>query len=381
MSMVNPALASPNKNASTVVPQLTRTPTFVASTVPANRDVNPYGVAFVPVGFPAIPFGGLAVGDVLVSNFNNSDNLQGTGTTIVRIPNVAPTSSVPFFKDSATPGLSTALGVLRGGFVVVGNVPSINPDPTKLGECDVLQRDVGPGALTVINRSGTVVQTLTSLSLEAAGFSAGLLEGPWDLTIADDEGDEATIFVSNVLSGAVTRLDVDVLGPDTASDPIVVAAATQIASGYGHDCNAAAFVVAPTGLALDENTDILYVASTGDNNIFAVQHASDLSVDNGTGSGLIPSNIANRYLHGPLGLVLAPNGDLVSTQGDAINPVKNLSSEIVELTQGGDFVAQLSIAPRVPGAAFGIAISRSLNAFTFAAVNDANNTLGIWTVP
>ena len=52
----------------------------IASTVPANGDVNPYGVAVVPAST-----GSLVKGDVLVSNFNNSANLQGTGTTIVQI--------------------------------------------------------------------------------------------------------------------------------------------------------------------------------------------------------------------------------------------------------------------------------------------------------
>src|SRR5271169_133797 len=52
----------------------------IASTVPHNGDVNPYGVAVVPRSI-----GSLVKGDVLVSNFNNSANLQGTGTTIVQV--------------------------------------------------------------------------------------------------------------------------------------------------------------------------------------------------------------------------------------------------------------------------------------------------------
>ena len=51
--------------------------TRVASTVPANGDVNPYGVALV-----LRSRGSLVKGHILVSNFNNSANLQGTGTTI-----------------------------------------------------------------------------------------------------------------------------------------------------------------------------------------------------------------------------------------------------------------------------------------------------------
>src|SRR5205807_10613321 len=46
----------------------------IASTVPANGDINPYGVAVVPT-----TTGSLMQGNILISNFNNSANLQGTG--------------------------------------------------------------------------------------------------------------------------------------------------------------------------------------------------------------------------------------------------------------------------------------------------------------
>jgi hypothetical protein len=67
---------------------------IISSTIPGNGDLNPYGVALVPPGFPTD--GPLAPGDILVSNFNNSNNLQGTGTTIIKFtPNdvVAPAVS------------------------------------------------------------------------------------------------------------------------------------------------------------------------------------------------------------------------------------------------------------------------------------------------
>ena len=56
------------------------TVTPIASTIPQNGDVNPYGVAVVPKSN-----GNLHQGNVLVSNFNDSDNIQGTGTTIVQV--------------------------------------------------------------------------------------------------------------------------------------------------------------------------------------------------------------------------------------------------------------------------------------------------------
>jgi hypothetical protein len=70
-------------------------------------------------------------GHVLVSNFNNSSNAQGTGTTIV---DVAPNGSVSLFAQinaSTLPGpcpggvgLTTALVVLRSGWVIVGSLPT-----------------------------------------------------------------------------------------------------------------------------------------------------------------------------------------------------------------------------------------------------------------
>src|ERR1700687_2196762 len=62
---------------------------LIASTVPANGDVNPYGIVVVPHSV-----GALKRGHILISNFNNADNLQGTGTTIVQ---VSPEGKVTLF--------------------------------------------------------------------------------------------------------------------------------------------------------------------------------------------------------------------------------------------------------------------------------------------
>jgi hypothetical protein len=69
------------------------------SIIPSNGDGNPYGVAFVPSGFPAGP--NIAPGDVLVSNFNSSSSTQGTGTTIV---SMSPTGTQSLFATSTQKG-------------------------------------------------------------------------------------------------------------------------------------------------------------------------------------------------------------------------------------------------------------------------------------
>jgi hypothetical protein len=329
-----------------IIPNLPATPTFSPSTMPPNGDLNPYGVAFVPHNFTA--GGALHPGDIIVSNFNNSTNTQGTGTTIVRITPDAQTSV--FFQGQPGLGLTTALGILRRGFVLVGSLPTTD------GTCNT----IGQTSLLIIDRNGNLVTTLTD---------ANLLNGPWDLTI-HDQGELAQVFVSNVLSGAVTRISLRI---PRNGNPIVEKI-TQIASGYGHACNAAAVVVGPTGLAYDAAKDILYVASTSDNEIFAVAHARKTQSDEGTGALIYQDNV---HLHGPLALVLDPNGDLITANGDAVNTDSSQPSELVEFTVGGQFVGQFSVDPSL-GAAFGLAVEASGNKERFAAVDDATNVLDIW---
>ena len=340
-----------------VLPRLTPTPPTPGasdSTVPANGDVNPYGVAFVPPGFPST--GLLRAGDVIVANFNNANNAQGTGTTIVRVnANAAPS----LFFTSAQVGLSTALGVLRQGFVLVGNLPSTDGSGMCTPGPEGQEQNVGQGSLQIINAQGTLVQTLSD---------ATFLDGPWDLAV-DDDGDHAEVFVSNALSGTVTRLDLHV---DAAA--VTVEKMTQIASGYAHRCDPAAFVVGPTGVAFDEARDTLYVASAGDNAIFAIANAE--TTTNDAGQGTVVVNDAT-HLHGPLGLAQAPNGDLISAQGDAVNPDPNQPSEIVEFTRNGKFVTQFSI-DSAPGSAFGLALTPSRSGLRFAAVDDGQNVLDEW---
>ncbi|ACB94922.1 conserved hypothetical protein [Beijerinckia indica subsp. indica ATCC 9039] len=330
---------------------------IISSTIPGNGDLNPYGIAFVPAGFPQN--GTIASGDILVSNFNNSSNLQGTGTTIIKLtPDGSVAPSVPAGESgnattifsSKLNGLTTALGVLSGGFIFVGNVP------TQDGTIGTISN----GALQVLDRQGNLLTTLTD---------AVFLDSPWDLTISD-HGTSAQVFVSNVLSGTVSRLDLTV-----GSSNITVMRKTQIAQGYTHVPNAAALVLGPTGLAYDESTDVLYVASTADNAIFSIPHA-------GTASGVIDKGtlvFSDTHLRGPLALAFAPNGNLLTSNGDAVNPDPTHPSEIVEFTKGGEFVRQYNVDAG-QGAAFGIttALPGGGPGFNFAAVNDATNAFAVY---
>jgi hypothetical protein len=287
-------------------------------------------------------------GDILVSNFNNSANLQGTGTTIVRIP--ANGSPKLFFQGKTGIGLSTALGTLQYGFVVVGNSPST----------DGTSATAGPGSLLVINNHGKLIQTFTS----------AWIQGPWDMALVD-RGDRALAFISNALTSTVSRLDFSV-----SSTGLKLLSATTIASGYVHRGDPATFFVAPTGLVFDPRRDVLYVASTGDNAVYAVWNAANRKTDAGAGSIIYQDD---AHLHGALGLAQAPNGHLLVTNNDGINPDPNQPSEIVEFTKDGNFVKEISVDPG-QGGSFGLAVRTTEDKAIFAAVDDVTNTLTIWTL-
>jgi hypothetical protein len=118
------------------------------------------------------------------------------------------------------------------------------------------------------------------------------------------------------------------------------------------------------------------VASTGDNKIFAIADARSTNHDGGQGRMVYQDA---THLHGPLGLALAPNGHLITANGDAVNS-DGMQNALVEFTREGKFVAQYQVDSGSPGGAFGLAFGGADDEVRFAAVDDVQNTLKIWTL-
>jgi DNA-binding beta-propeller fold protein YncE len=320
----------------------------MVSTVPSNGDVNPYGVAIVPKTLP--PGSGIQPGDILVSNFNNNQNLQGTGTTIVR---VTASGNVTTFFTSQRVGLTAALGILSNGWVLIGNLPT----------ADGTSATVGAGSLQVLDRNGNALGTLGN---------AASIDGPWGMAVLDEGtggSGIAHVFVSNVLSGTITRFDI-IYTPNNLSSNIV-----QLAAGFNHRTDPAALVLGPSGLAFDAAHNRLLVASSVDNAVYEIDGAA--TVRSEQAATLLFNN--TTALHGPLDIALLPNGNLVIANSDGSNVDPDQPSELTEFTGAGIFVDQMPIDPN-NGGAFGLAIHNfGFGAFQLAAVDDNTNTLHIWT--
>jgi sugar lactone lactonase YvrE len=332
------------------------TETQISPAVPPNGDQNPYGVFIVQQST-----GRLKAGNILVSDFNNATtatggNLQGTGRSIVQITPSGQLSVFATIDPAKLPGpcpggvgLTTALEVLPGGWVVVGSTPST----------DGSLATSGAGCLIVLNHGGHVVETISGHGIN----------GPWDSTLAVSDG-VASLFVANVLNGTVaangavvnegTVLRLTLLL--SAGEPPRLAAVTKVGSRFAEQTSGPSFVLGPTGVGLGAD-GTLYVADTQDSGIHAIGHALRRDHSAGTGDLVTQGN----HLIQPLGLAIAPNGDILTVNGGDGN--------IVETTPAGAQVDSKQITGNGTGALFGLAVLPGTGGVYF--VDDGFNTLNL----
>jgi DNA-binding beta-propeller fold protein YncE len=303
-------------------------------------------------------------GNFLISNFNNSTpppgGSQGEGSTIVQI---SPGGKFSLFaqidagnarKCPGGVGLTTALVVLRKGWVIVGSLPT--PDGTSATATH-------PGCLFVLNKWGKVVHTITGHHIN----------GPWDMT-AVDGGRLAALFFTNVLNGTlagngstVNEGTVVRMLLEASDDKIEVLQSTVVGSGFPERTDPAALVIGPTGLAFDSRHGILYVADSLNNRIAAIPNA----LFRFTSAGIGKTISVNGFLNDPLGLALAPNGNILAANGNDGN--------IVEIEPDGDQVSEKLVdstggPPPGGGTLFGLAVVDNVGLYF---VDDGSNTLNL----
>ncbi|HKT90313.1 MAG TPA: hypothetical protein VJQ59_17840 [Candidatus Sulfotelmatobacter sp.] len=332
----------------------------IASTVPANGDVNPYGLVTVPA-----TVGTLTQGNLLVSNFNNSANLQGTGTTIMQISPAGVVSQFAQINADTLPGncpggvgLTTALVALKTGWVIVGSLPTT----------DGTSATAKAGCLIVLDSSGTVVET----------FSGHGINGPWDMTAWDD-GENVSLFVTNVLNGTVAaggnvvhrgtvlRLNLTI---ENGSMPSWTST-TKIGGGFAEKSDPAALVIGPTGVHLGGSAGTtLYVADSINNRIASIANAIKRTTSAGTGTTVTTGGTLND----PLGLTVKPNGNIITVNGDdgfgLVTSPSGMQMSKILLDSSGN--------PPGSGALFGVTFVDGTGLYY---VDDATNTLNLFSTP
>ena len=334
------------------------------STIPDNGDLNPYAIVVAPVSA-----GKIQKDDVLVTNFNNVSNLQGTGGTIIAYNPSSKKATLFASLPQRQPqcpggiGLGTAMTMLKSGWIIVGSTPSTDGSTGTKGD----------GCLLVLDPNGQLVATWTGPNIN----------DPWGNTATVDKGTTATLFVSmagfdvpgpgvhdpqtgdpvTVNKATVLRIELSI--PE--GKPPAITGQTVVASGFGQRADTDAFLIGPTGLVLGSD-DTLYVSDALGNQIVAIPEASTRSASAGTGRIVTKDGLLKR----PLAMALAPNGNLLVTNAKngqvvEIDPAtgKQLYAQWIDTNQ-----AQ---SPPGNGDLFGIAMTPDGRGFYY--VEDDVNTL------
>jgi hypothetical protein len=336
----------------------------LTSTVTENGDLNPYAVVVAPVSA-----GKIQQNDVLVDNFNNISNLQGTGTTIVGYrPSTKQTYLVARLPQNLAQcpggvGLSTAMTMLKSGWIIVGSTPSRDGTTATKGD----------GCVLVLDPEGKLVSV----------WSGPTINDPWGDMAVLDRGATATLFISmagfdlpapSVLDPAtklplvirhasVLRLELNI--PD--GKPPVLVSQTVVGDGFAARADLDNFLLGPTGLALGaDNT--LYVTDGLDNVITAIPNATTRGDSAGTGKVVTRDGL----LSWPLAMALSPEGHLLVCNGKDGRLVE------VDPSAGKQIYAQWinndqAQSPPGNGDLFGIAMTPDGNGFYY--VMDDMNTL------
>ncbi|HWK47252.1 MAG TPA: hypothetical protein VNT30_21190 [Stellaceae bacterium] len=338
--------------------------TTLTSAVPENGDQNPYAIVVAPVSA-----GLIHKDDVLIDNFNNDANLQGTGTTIVAYNPATKKTSLfaQLPRDLAGcpggVGLSTAMTMLKSGWVIVGSAPST----------DGTTATKGAGCLVVLDSNGKVVGTLAGPTIN----------DPWGNMAVVDNGTTAILFVSMAGFDVPDYRKID---PATGKPPIIAKATvlrielaipegqppkmvsqTVIADGFGQRADKDVFMIGPTGLAIGPD-DTLYISDALANRVMAIPNATKATTSAGIGREVTKDGLLQR----PLAMCWTPNGHLLVTNG--------LNGQVVEIdpANGKQLYARWIDAnkaqtPPGSGDLFGIAMTPSGDGFYF--VQDEVNTL------
>ena len=216
------------------------------------------------------------------------------------------------------------------------------------------------GCLIVLNDQGTVAETISNHDIV----------GPWDLAVSSD-ATSAQLFVSNALGGNTTTHDgIPVTGNcavvrlDLALSPTApprLTGSTVIGTGFAWRANKNALILAPTGLALS-GAGTLYVDDTLTDAVSAIPDArTRTGAVTATGSTVS----AGGALDAPLGMTLAPNGDLLVVNGN--------NGDAVEITPAGEQLTTKALVKNGADDLFGIIMAPAGNGILI--VNDGTNAL------
>lgn len=309
----------------------------IGSTVDAkDGDQNPYGLDVAKS-----TAGKIMAGDLVICNFNNAANVQGTGTT---------------------------MEVLHPQ---IGSVPlRLAKHPALLG-CAALALSPGDDAWAAAFASNE-----NPIFGPAGKFFTGLTQYPWYRPWGQAYASKGptggpAFYESNAADGSLVRIDISAQGNFTFD---------RIASGFGINGGQPGSILAPSGLQYDPKLDRLYVIDGMTNTVVALNHVTTIpaggiavSADGKSFTGPFAKRgkliWAGSPLNGPISSALLPNGNLVV--GNTLDAAG--TNLMVELSSsGGHELYARNVDSGAAGAIFGMVSTGTSDANTQLYFNDDN---------
>lgn len=310
---------------------------------PKNGDLNPYGLDVAKVSS-----GNISAGDLVVCNFNDNQNVQGTGTSIVALHPIAPATPRDIAINSVLDGCN-ALAMSPAGTIWAAAF-SANDNP-------------------IVSQSGAVVSSLSN--------------GPWHHPFGQafvppvNAHSVPAFYASNAADGSLVRIYVNP-GPTFTF--------STIAHGFPVNGGAPGGILAPSGLNYQPIGDRLYVVDGTNNALYAIDNISKIEANgitvnaNGTFSGKFAGNAHLLFegapLNGPISSAILPGGNIVL--GNTLDP--DGTNLMVEFSPTGQMLATKNVDNGTAGAIFGMVATGTSAATAKLYFNDDNaNSVAVLT--
>lgn len=305
---------------------------------PVNGDVNPYGLDVAKV-----TSGKVTAGDLVVCNFNDKENVQGTGNSILALHPVVGSKPVS----------------IAGGKTLLGcNALSANPPVPG-----------GPIWLAAFAANDNPIFT------SAGAFVTRLGQFEWHKPFGEafvapvNAISVPAFYVSNAGDGSLVRVYVNP-GPTFKFATVI--------TGFPVNNGVPGSILGPSGLNYQVAGDRLYVVDGTNNALYAIDNISKITaggivVHGATFSGKFAKSahliFSGAPLNGPISSALLAGGNIAL--GNTLDP--NGKNLMVEISPAGKVLDVKNVDTGAAGAIFGMVATGTSPSTTKLYFNDDND--------
>ncbi len=320
---------------SSVLAMLVHEQSIGSAVDPLSRNVNPYGLDVAKISS-----GKISAGDLIVCDFNDKENVQGTGTSVLALHPVPGSKPVDIATNSTLNGCDALAASPNGAIWLAAFSANDNP---------------------IFSSNGALLTTLGQFTWHHP-FGQAFVPPVNSISVP-------AFYVSNAGDGSLVRVYV-FPGPRFEF--------ATIATGFPVNHGVPGSILGPSGLNYQPAGDRLYVVDGTNNALYAIDDiskvvAGGIAVHGMTFTGKQASSAhviyAGAPLNGPISSAILPGGNIAV--GNTLDP--NGQNLMVEITPSGKVVFVRNVDAGAAGSIFGMVATGTTPATAKLYFNDDNN--------